>query len=201
MLLIDRYLLRQFAQNLLIFFCSLTGLYIIIDSFNNLEEFITFAEQNRTLITAAAANAGECRAGGGERGIARQHVHGYGRLLLAACAISFFDRTSGILTLISAMFTVTWIQRHNELTALQAAGVAKFRVLRPGSRRRNGHCHPGRDQPRDGDTAAFKYGLSHNAQNLGELRAAQGTPAAIRQQNRRAVPHGQQMFRQSATNP
>jgi lipopolysaccharide export system permease protein len=45
--------------------------------------------------------------------------------------LSFFEATSGVLTLIAAMFTVTWIQRHNELTALQAAGIAKSRVIRP----------------------------------------------------------------------
>ena len=29
------------------------------------------------------------------------------------------------------MFTVSWIQRHNEMTALMAAGVSRFRVLLP----------------------------------------------------------------------
>jgi lipopolysaccharide export system permease protein len=46
-------------------------------------------------------------------------------------AIAFFDRTSGVLTLIAVMFTVTWIQRHNEMTALMAAGISRTRVLRP----------------------------------------------------------------------
>jgi lipopolysaccharide export system permease protein len=43
----------------------------------------------------------------------------------------FFDRTSGVMTLIAVMFTVTWIQRHHEMTALLAAGVPRTRVLRP----------------------------------------------------------------------
>ncbi len=29
------------------------------------------------------------------------------------------------------MFTVTWIQRHNELTAIEAAGMPKSRIIRP----------------------------------------------------------------------
>ena len=33
--------------------------------------------------------------------------------------------------MISAMFTLAWIQRHNELTALMSAGVSRFRVLVP----------------------------------------------------------------------
>jgi lipopolysaccharide export system permease protein len=153
MLLIDRYLLRQFAQNILIFFCSLTGLYIIIDSFNNLEEFITFAEQHRSL-TSATADAG------------RGNMFAIMAAYYTPRAFSFFDRTSGILTLISAMFTVTWIQRHNELTALQAAGIGKLRVLRPvivvvmiiamlAA------------VSREVLIPQYKYELSHNAQNLG----------------------------------
>jgi len=46
-------------------------------------------------------------------------------------SILFFDRTSSILTLMAAMFTVTWIQRHNELTALMAAGIPRIRVVAP----------------------------------------------------------------------
>ena len=31
----------------------------------------------------------------------------------------------------SAMFTVTWFQRHNEMTALMAAGISRIRILAP----------------------------------------------------------------------
>jgi lipopolysaccharide export system permease protein len=46
-------------------------------------------------------------------------------------AIWFFNQTGGVLTLIAVMFTVTWIQRHQEMTALLAAGIKRTRVLRP----------------------------------------------------------------------
>ena len=46
-------------------------------------------------------------------------------------AIGFFERLSGVISLIAAMFTVTWIQRHNELTALMAAGISRVRVVMP----------------------------------------------------------------------
>ena len=36
-----------------------------------------------------------------------------------------------MISLIAAMFTVAWIQRHNELTALMAAGITRVRVVKP----------------------------------------------------------------------
>ena len=104
--IIDRYMLRQFVQTFVICFISLTGLYIVIDGFANLEEFIIYAQKKGSLLTVM-----------GE--------------YYAYRTLSFFDTTSALLTLISAMFTVTWIQRHNELTALEAAGIPSRRVIRP----------------------------------------------------------------------
>jgi len=107
MRIIDRYLLRQFLQIFLICFSSLMGLYIVIDGFGNLDEFIERSKETHANLLSVMGRY-------------------YGPRIF-----SFFERTSGILTLISAMFTVTWIQRHNELTALQAAGIAKGRIIRP----------------------------------------------------------------------
>lgn len=104
--IIDRYMLRQFAQVLVICFLSLIGLYIVIDAFGHLDHFVDYAEDHGNLLGVLA---------------------GY----YAYRGIAFFDRTSGILTLIAVMFTVTWIQRHHEMTALLAAGVTRLRVLRP----------------------------------------------------------------------
>ncbi|MGD9644574.1 MAG: LptF/LptG family permease [Pirellulales bacterium] len=106
MYIIDRYLLRQFLQVLTICFCSLTGLYVVFDAFGNLDEFLRYGEQQ-----------------GGVFGLLAEYY--------AYRSIFFFDRTSGILALVAAMFTVTWIQRHNELTALAAAGLSTGRVMRP----------------------------------------------------------------------
>jgi len=106
MKIIDRYLLRQFLQVFAICFCSLTGLYIVFDAFSNLDEFMQYAEGNGNLL-----------------GLMGQFY--------AYRSIFFFDRTSGVLGLTAAMFTVTWIQRHNEITALAAAGIANRRVVMP----------------------------------------------------------------------
>jgi lipopolysaccharide export system permease protein len=106
MKIIDRYLLRQFIQTFLICFLSLTGLFIVLDALTHIDGFLKCAEKHGSL----ASLMGE--------------YYAYRSLL-------FFDLTAGILALISAMFTITWIQRHNEMTALMAAGVPRIRVALP----------------------------------------------------------------------
>lgn len=106
MRIIDRYLLRQFIQVFLICFVSLDGLYVVFDAFSNLDEFLRYVEKEGTLL-----------------GIMGE-FYAYRSLL-------FFERISAMLTMIAGMFTVTWIQRHNELTALMAAGISRTRIIVP----------------------------------------------------------------------
>ncbi len=106
MKLLDRYLLRQFVQIFVICFLSLMGLYLVIDLFGHLDNFSQQAEREGSLLQVIGK------------------YYGYQ-------SIGFFDRTSGILAMISAMFTVTWLQRHQEMTAMLAAGISKFRIIRP----------------------------------------------------------------------
>jgi lipopolysaccharide export system permease protein len=107
MFILNRYLLRQFIQVFLICFLSLTGLYIVIDAFGHLDHFSNYAEKSEKNLL----------------GIMAQYY--------AYHSLAFFDGTSGVLAMISAMFTVTWLQRHQELTAVLAAGISKVRILRP----------------------------------------------------------------------
>ena len=104
--IIDRYMLRQFLQVLLICFLSLAGLYIVIDAFNHLDHFVDYADTHGGLLTTMGQ-------------------------FYAYRSLAFFDWMSGFLALVAAMFTVTWIQRHHEMTALMAAGIPRLRVLRP----------------------------------------------------------------------
>jgi lipopolysaccharide export system permease protein len=106
MRIIDRYLLRQFLWTFLICYVSLTGLYVVLDAFTNLEEFLRYAHNQ-----------------GGVLGLMASHYIYRG--------LWFFDLTAGLLTLIAAMFTATWIQRHNEMTALMSAGIPRIRVVAP----------------------------------------------------------------------
>jgi lipopolysaccharide export system permease protein len=106
MYILNRYLLRQFLQIFAICFASLTGLYVVIDGFGHLDHFSSYAEKQGNLM-----------------GVIAQYY--------AYHSLSFFDGTSGILAMVSALFTVAWLQRHQELTAIMAAGISKFRILKP----------------------------------------------------------------------
>lgn len=105
-MLIDRYVTRAQLHAFLIVFLSLAGLSFVVDAFTNLEEFI-----------GHAASAG---------GLGRVLGQYYGCRL-----ISFFDATSSVVALASAMFALSWLERHNELTALLAAGIDRWRIARP----------------------------------------------------------------------
>lgn len=106
MCILDRYILWMFFKALFVCFFSLAGLFVVIDSFGNLEEFINLGRQQGSLVTVL--------------------IEYYG-----ARVVAFFDRTCGILTLTAAIFTITWLQRHNEMTAMMAAGIRKFRIVIP----------------------------------------------------------------------
>lgn len=104
MQIFDRYLLRIFLKVLLVCFVSMTGLYIVIDGFGNLDEFLKYSEQQgpRVLFDYYSARVPWV-----------------------------FNLVGGLFTLVAAMFTVTWLQRTNELTALQAAGIPTKRIIKP----------------------------------------------------------------------
>ncbi len=106
MFTIDRYLLGSFFKVLTVCFVSFTGLYVLIDVFGNLDEFIRY--------------------GAAEGGLLKVLAEYYSPRVL-----SFFDRTSGLLALIAAMFTLAQMQRTSEITALSAAGIPYWRIVRP----------------------------------------------------------------------
>jgi lipopolysaccharide export system permease protein len=103
--IIDRYLLRQFLQNFVVCFMSLTGVYVIFDVFTHLDAFMSLAKGLALMKIIAAFYAYQ--------------------------SLFFFDLISSLLVLMSAMFTVAWIQRHHEMTALMASGVSRIRVVAP----------------------------------------------------------------------
>jgi lipopolysaccharide export system permease protein len=106
MWIIDRYLLRQFTKTFVICYLSLTGLYIVFDAFTHLDEFLNYTQRGDGLLSLMGS-------------------------FYAYQSILFFELTSGVLTLVAAMFTLAWIQRHNELTALMSAGISRIRVVAP----------------------------------------------------------------------
>ena len=115
MKIIDRYLLRQFAHVFVICFVSLTGLYVMLDAFSHLDDFMRYAETQGSLLVVLS------------------EYYFYK-------SIGFFERLSGVISLIAAMFTVAWIQRHNELTAPWPRAYARTR----GEAGHHGLHHAGR---------------------------------------------------------
>jgi len=105
-MLIDRYITRAQLGSFLIVFVSLAGLTFVVDAFTNIEDFISHGRKAGGLWRVLATYYG-CR------------------------TVQFFDATSAVVSLASAMFALSWLERHNELTALLAAGVTRWRIARP----------------------------------------------------------------------
>jgi lipopolysaccharide export system permease protein len=106
-MILDRYLLTLYCKVLFVSFVCLAGLYVVIDLFNNLDEFIGYGKRHA----------------GGTLAVLAEY---YGPRLL-----QFFDHISGLLAMLGSMFVLTVLSRGNELTAVFAAGVAPARVIQP----------------------------------------------------------------------
>ncbi len=106
MKIIDRYVVKQFLQSLAICLLCLVGLYVVFDVFSNIDEIVRVAEKHDGVL-----------------GILVRHYVPH--------SLVFYDRLSGMLILVAAMFTTVLMQRHNEMTALLAAGVSRSRVVKP----------------------------------------------------------------------
>ena len=105
MTIVDRYLLFLFLRTFLICFVSFSGLYIVIHMFSNLEDL-----------------AGIARADGWPALFKEFYFPRIAEL---------FDKTAGIITLVAAIFSISLLQRRREMTAIEAAGITKARILRP----------------------------------------------------------------------
>lgn len=103
--LIDRYIVSIFIKIFLVIFCSMAGLFVVIDTFTNLEEFVNLGKD-----------------GGGLFAVLAEY---YGPRIL-----QFYDRMAPVLVLIAGICTMTWLQRTNELTAIEAGGITKARVAK-----------------------------------------------------------------------
>lgn len=106
MTIIDRYLLFAFVKILGICFLSFAGLYIVIHLFTNLDRVGEVVEHQ-----------------GGYKVLFTEF---YGPQLL-----DLFSRMTGFLILISGIFSITMMQRRREMTAIEAAGITKARIVRP----------------------------------------------------------------------
>lgn len=103
--ILDRQRYWAFFKAYVICFIALVGLYVVIDAFSNLDEFAKRAE-----------------------GLELFKV--MGQFYLVKMSL-FYDRLCGVIGMMAAIFTVTWMQRNNELLAMLAAGISTQRVIRP----------------------------------------------------------------------
>ena len=104
--ILDRYLLRQFFRVFLMVFISLLGIFVVADFVGNLSEFVDGGDDSSSLGSTLANYYG-------------------------ARVPWFFDVASRNVAVLAAVMTVAWLQKDNELTALMAAGVSRWRVARP----------------------------------------------------------------------
>jgi lipopolysaccharide export LptBFGC system permease protein LptF len=104
--ILDRQRYWSFFKAYVVCYVSLVGLYIVIDAFSNLDEFSKRAE--------------------GVVEIAQV----MGRFYLIRQSL-MFDQLSGVIGMMAAIFTVTWMQRNNEQLAILAAGVSTHRAILP----------------------------------------------------------------------
>lgn len=106
MRILDRERYWAFLKAYIICFVALVGLYVVIDAFSNLDEFGKRADGASELFK----------------------VMGVYYLIHMS---QFYDRLCGVIGMMAAIFTVTWMQKNNELLAMLAAGISTQRVIRP----------------------------------------------------------------------
>ncbi len=104
--ILDRQRYWAFLKAYVICYVSLVGLYIVIDAFSNLDEFTKRADGTAETLQIM------------------------GRFYLVHQS-EFFDRLCGVIGMMAAIFTVTWMQRNNEQLAMLAAGISTHRAIIP----------------------------------------------------------------------
>jgi len=102
MKLLDRYLMAQFARNLLLVLCSLIAIYLLVDFFERVDNFL---------------------AAGKNMGFTMKY------LLFKIPAI--IEQIIPVCILLAGVITLGMLNRHFEFMALMAAGVSVFRIIRP----------------------------------------------------------------------
>ena len=105
MTIVDRYLCSVFVKTFLVCFLSFAGLFTVVHLFSNLDDLNSIADKFGWPAV-------------------------FQEFYLPRLA-DMYDKSAGILILISAVFAVSLLQRRREMTAMEAAGLTKLRILRP----------------------------------------------------------------------
>ena len=102
MRILDRYLVNRFVNALLYCLCLFMVLFIVIDVFNNLDEFL--------------------KSGVNFRIIATYYLYSVPVILVQVVPMA---------VLVSILYVLSGLSRHNEVTAMKASGVSSFHILAP----------------------------------------------------------------------
>ncbi len=103
----DRYILRRFWHVFIISFVAMMGLYIVIDAFSNVDNFIADGDGDS-----------------GEMMLAMLKFYGY-----RSCM--FFDTIGSIVSITAVTVVLSLILRHGELNPVLSAGIPSTRLLFP----------------------------------------------------------------------
>ncbi|MDR2346286.1 MAG: LptF/LptG family permease [Planctomycetaceae bacterium] len=106
MTIIDRYILKHFFFNIILWFVSIVGIFIVFDLFTNLDTLINAGKEVNNIPLVI------------------------GKYYLFK-SIPIIMMLSSVLGLLSAMITIASMKRHNELIPIQAAGVSTIRIILP----------------------------------------------------------------------
>lgn len=103
---LDRYLIREFTYTYVICVLIMISLYVLLDLFANIDEFISTDKSSRRILLEIFS------------------YYGYHSFL-------YFAQVAGMITLVAACFTLARLHRGNELTAVLAGGISLYRVALP----------------------------------------------------------------------
>ena len=103
---IDRYILVLFLRTALICFCSIAGIFVVFHAFSHMEDLLRQGQQQGSLVSV--------------------FIRCYGPYMLL-----LFDMTGAIITLMAFLFTVGWLRRTGELTAILSVGISHGRIFQP----------------------------------------------------------------------
>ena len=104
---IDRYLLVLYFRILVICLASITSLFIVIHFFGSMDDFDRLPRQRKESLLWVVIEYSQ------------------------PFTLTVFERLSSLLALLALLFTVAWLNKTNELTALLAAGIPKRRIVKP----------------------------------------------------------------------
>ncbi len=103
---IDRYILYLFLRTVLVCFCSIAGIFIVFHAFTSMDDLVKQGQVDGGLVPVM--------------------IRFYGPHML-----QWFDWTGAIIALMAFLFTVGWLRKIGELTAVLSSGISHGRLFRP----------------------------------------------------------------------